>query len=115
MCVTPVDVPSIVREQRTAQDAAVEQQRRLRASNDSAIKLNHVVHHGALGHHVQNDYAIAKRVAHRPGGGGGWRQSHRHVRGGNAGGGVGVLRLRPGRGGRIPAPLDRPRPSSTRV
>ena len=28
--------------------------RRLRAANDSAIKLNHVVHHGAIGHHVQN-------------------------------------------------------------
>ena len=31
-----------------------EQQRRLRATNDSVIKLNHVVHHGGLGHHVQN-------------------------------------------------------------
>jgi hypothetical protein len=31
-----------------------EQQRRLRASNNSVIKLNHVVHHGAVGHHVQN-------------------------------------------------------------
>jgi hypothetical protein len=29
----------------------------LRATNDSVIKLNHVVHHGALGHHVQNWYA----------------------------------------------------------
>jgi uncharacterized protein (DUF885 family) len=26
----------------------------LRAANDSVIKLNHVVHHGAIGHHVQN-------------------------------------------------------------
>jgi uncharacterized protein (DUF885 family) len=26
----------------------------LRATNDSVIKLNHVVHHGGLGHHVQN-------------------------------------------------------------
>ena len=26
----------------------------LRASNDSVIKLNHVVHHGGIGHHVQN-------------------------------------------------------------
>jgi peptide/nickel transport system substrate-binding protein len=34
-----------------------EQARRLRAANDSAIKLNHVVHHGALGHHVQNAFA----------------------------------------------------------
>jgi hypothetical protein len=29
----------------------------LRAWNDSVIKLNHVVHHGALGHHVQNWWA----------------------------------------------------------
>ena len=36
---------------------ADEQRRRLRAANDSVIKLNHVVHHGALGHHVQNAYA----------------------------------------------------------
>ena len=34
-----------------------EQQRRLRAANISVIKLNHVVHHGAIGHHVQNYYA----------------------------------------------------------
>jgi uncharacterized protein (DUF885 family) len=34
-----------------------EQQRRLRANNTSVIKLNHVVHHGAIGHHVQNYYA----------------------------------------------------------
>lgn len=26
----------------------------LRSTNDSVIKLNHVVHHGGLGHHVQN-------------------------------------------------------------
>jgi hypothetical protein len=31
-----------------------EQQRRLRAANYSVITLNHVVHHGAIGHHVQN-------------------------------------------------------------
>ncbi len=31
-----------------------EQERRLRATNESVIKLNHVVHHGGLGHHVQN-------------------------------------------------------------
>lgn len=29
----------------------------LAANNDSVIKLNHVVHHGGLGHHVQNWYA----------------------------------------------------------
>jgi hypothetical protein len=34
-----------------------EQRRRLRAANDSVIALNHVVHHGAIGHHVQNHYA----------------------------------------------------------
>ncbi len=34
-----------------------EQRRRLRATNTSVITLNHVVHHGALGHHVQNYYA----------------------------------------------------------
>ena len=33
------------------------QERLLRSWNDSVIKLNHVVHHGALGHHVQNWYA----------------------------------------------------------
>ena len=31
--------------------------RHLRAWNNSVIKLNHVVHHGALGHHVQNWHA----------------------------------------------------------
>ena len=31
--------------------------RRLRVWNYSVIKLNHVVHHGALGHHVQNWHA----------------------------------------------------------
>ncbi|MFN8582554.1 MAG: DUF885 family protein [Gemmatimonadaceae bacterium] len=34
-----------------------ERARHLRAWNDSVIKLNHVVHHGAIGHHVQNYYA----------------------------------------------------------
>ena len=29
----------------------------LKATNNSVIKLNHVVHHAALGHHVQNWYA----------------------------------------------------------
>ena len=45
--VTPIDA---------ALDTA-EQRRRLRATNDSVIKLNHVVHHGGIGHHVQNYYA----------------------------------------------------------
>ena len=34
-----------------------EQKRLLRANNDSVIKLNHVVHHGGPGHHVQNWHA----------------------------------------------------------
>ncbi len=33
------------------------QEATLRANNFSVIKLNHVVHHGAIGHHVQNFYA----------------------------------------------------------
>jgi uncharacterized protein (DUF885 family) len=44
----------------TPVDAAMpreEQLRRLQATNTSVIKLNHVVHHGAIGHHVQNYYA----------------------------------------------------------
>jgi len=37
------------------EDAAPEElEAFLRASNDSVIKLNHVVHHGGIGHHVQN-------------------------------------------------------------
>ena len=36
-----------------------EQERRLRATNTSVITLNHVIHHGAIGHHVQNGYAGA--------------------------------------------------------
>ncbi|MGH2346808.1 MAG: DUF885 family protein, partial [Chloroflexota bacterium] len=38
---------------------------RLEATNDSVIKLNHVIHHGGLGHHVQNYYAY--RAASRIG------------------------------------------------
>ncbi len=37
--------------------AGDEQDRRLRATNNSVIALNHVVHHGSIGHHVQNYYA----------------------------------------------------------
>lgn len=37
------------------------QDERLRATNDSVIKLNHVVHHGAIGHHVQNHHAYSGR------------------------------------------------------
>jgi Bacterial protein of unknown function (DUF885) len=41
-----------------------EQTRRLRAANDAAITLNHVIHHGGLGHHVQNwfAYRAASRI-----------------------------------------------------
>jgi uncharacterized protein (DUF885 family) len=41
-----------------------EQERLLRANNDSTIKLNHVVHHGSIGHHVQNwhAYRAASRI-----------------------------------------------------
>lgn len=35
-----------------------EQQQRLRATNDSVIKRNHVIHHGSIGHHVQNGHAF---------------------------------------------------------
>jgi uncharacterized protein (DUF885 family) len=45
--VTPVDADMPVEEQ----------QRRLRATNLSQIRLNHVVHHGGIGHHVQNWWA----------------------------------------------------------
>jgi len=34
-----------------------EQERRLRATNLSQIRLNHVIHHGGIGHHVQNWWA----------------------------------------------------------
>jgi hypothetical protein len=48
--VTPVDgVP------------AGEALRRLRAWNDGAMLLNHVIHHGGLGHHVQNAHAYRSR------------------------------------------------------
>lgn len=47
-----------------AEASAEEQQRFLRANNESVIKLNHVVHHGGIGHHLQNwhAYRTASRV-----------------------------------------------------
>lgn len=36
-------------------------ERLLRVWNNSTIKLNHVVHHGAIGHHVQNWFAYNQR------------------------------------------------------
>jgi Bacterial protein of unknown function (DUF885) len=35
-----------------------EQERLLQATNDSVIRLNHVIHHGGIGHHVQNWHAF---------------------------------------------------------
>ena len=35
-----------------------EQRALLQANNDSVIRLNHVVHHGGIGHHVQNWHAF---------------------------------------------------------
>lgn len=41
-----------------------DQEKFLRSTNDSVIKLNHVVHHGSIGHHVQNwhAYRAASRI-----------------------------------------------------
>jgi hypothetical protein len=61
----PIDLPGIAGEGRSPSEAAAEQRRRLQAANHAAITLNHVVHHGALGHHVQNYYAA--RAASRIG------------------------------------------------
>ena len=44
---------------------AEDRQRFLEAQNDSVIKLNHVIHHAGLGHHVQNFHAL--RAASRVG------------------------------------------------
>lgn len=46
-----------------------EQERQLRAINESVIKLNHVVHHGSIGHHVQNWHAprAASRIGQMAG------------------------------------------------
>jgi hypothetical protein len=41
-----------------ASAASADQEAFLRANNDSVIKLNHVVHHGGIGHHVQNWHAF---------------------------------------------------------
>lgn len=44
--------------------SATDRENFLRATNDSVIKLNHVVHHGGVGHHVQNwhAYRSASRI-----------------------------------------------------
>jgi hypothetical protein len=49
--VSPLDEAATLAEHPAAQEAF------LRANNDSVIKLNHVVHHGGIGHHVQNWHA----------------------------------------------------------
>ena len=46
---------------------ADEQTRASAPPTTSVIKLNHVVHHGALGHHVQNFYADRGDVARSAG------------------------------------------------
>jgi len=51
--VTPVD----------AGVPAEERERRLRQWNFSALTLNHVVHHGGLGHHVQNWHATNRSTS----------------------------------------------------
>jgi hypothetical protein len=51
--VTPIDATLTVDEQ----------SRRLRAWNHSTITLNHVVHHGAVGHHVQNWHARYRSIS----------------------------------------------------
>ncbi|MDH3734173.1 MAG: DUF885 domain-containing protein, partial [Gemmatimonadota bacterium] len=45
-------------------DESVAPERRLqllRTTNDSVIKLNHVIHHGGIGHHVQNWHAFRSK------------------------------------------------------
>jgi len=37
------------------------QEELLQGTNDSVIKLNHVIHHGSIGHHVQNWHAFRSR------------------------------------------------------
>ena len=42
---------------------AVDPEAHLRAWNDGVIKLNHVVHHGGVGHHVQNWHAYHRATS----------------------------------------------------
>ena len=63
----PFDPPSTYNYLVTPVEASMpsdEQERRLRAMNYSAIKSNHVVHHGSIGHHLQNyhAYRTASRI-----------------------------------------------------
>jgi uncharacterized protein (DUF885 family) len=60
-CPAPFDPPAIHHCTVTPIDTMMppgEIQQRLRAANTSVIKLNHVVHHAAIGHHVQNAHAL---------------------------------------------------------
>jgi uncharacterized protein (DUF885 family) len=41
--------------------SGAEQARLLRENNSSVIRLNHVIHHGGIGHHVQNWHAFRSR------------------------------------------------------
>jgi uncharacterized protein (DUF885 family) len=43
--------------------APEEQARRLQTTNESVIKLNHVIHHGGLGHHIQNWHAYHRAAS----------------------------------------------------
>ncbi len=52
-----VDVVDYLISPLTPEMTSDEQERLLRSTNDSVITLNHVVHHGGLGHHVQNWHA----------------------------------------------------------
>jgi uncharacterized protein (DUF885 family) len=52
-----VDVVDYLISPLTAEMSPDEQEALLRSTNDSVITLNHVVHHGGLGHHVQNWHA----------------------------------------------------------
>jgi uncharacterized protein (DUF885 family) len=63
----PLDPPPVVDSYVPSIEAddPIEQARRLRATNASVIKLNHVVHHGGIGHHTQNWFAA--RAASRIG------------------------------------------------
>ncbi len=56
-CPAPFGKPETHKYRVTPIDATMPedvQERLLGSTNDSVIKLNHVVHHGGLGHHVQN-------------------------------------------------------------
>ncbi len=76
-------------------DASPEEQERfLRANNESVIKQNHVVHHGGIGHQVQNWHAYRARIAHRAHRGGRQRLAHRHALRRHHGRGLGLLRQR---------------------